>query len=290
MKKTVLGLTLAASLCLAACGNTEDEVVVSTGSGDITKAEFYKQIKELAGETLLEQVVLEKILEDKYDVSDDEVQEQIDSYKEQYGDQFESVLDSSGYTEESLKQSIRFQMLQQKAMEDVEVTDEEVNTYYEQGKYKLHVRHILVDTEDEATQIFESIKEGTDFATVAKENSQDTETAENGGDLDWLTVSDMDTAFATAAYALEVNGVSEPVKTASGYEIIQLLEKQEVKDYKSMKEQKEDIKAAVKERKVASTEWETVQAKLLKETKVEIKDADLKGAFGLDETEESKDK
>ena len=290
MKKTVLGLTLAASLCLAACGNTEDEVVVSTASGDITKAEFYEQIKELAGETLLEQVVLEKILEDKYDVSDDEVQEQIDSYKDMYGDQFESVLASSGYTEDSLKQSIRFQMLQQKAVEDVEVTDEEINTYYEQGKYKLHVRHILVDTEDEATQIYESIKEGTDFVTVAKENSLDTETAENGGDLDWLTVSDMDPAFATAAYALEVNGVSEPVETASGYEIIQLVEKQEVEDYASLEDQKEDITATVKEQKVASIEWETVQAKLLKETKVEVKDADLKGAFGLDKAEESTEK
>jgi foldase protein PrsA len=289
MKKTVIGLTLAASLCLAACGNTEDEVVVSTASGDITKAEFYEQIKELAGETLLEQVVLEKILEDKYDVSDDEVQEQIDSYKEQYGDQFESVLASSGYTEESLKQSIRFQMLQQKAVEDVEVTDEEINTYYEQGKYKLHVRHILVDTEDEATQLYESIKEGTDFATVAKENSLDTDTAENGGDLDWLTVSDMDPAFANAAYALEVNAVSEPVETASGFEIIQLVEKQEIEDYASLEDQKEDITAAVKEQKVASIEWETVEAKLLKETKVTIKDADLKGAFGLDETEESTD-
>ena len=290
MKKTVLGLTLAASLCLAACGNTEDEVVVSTASGDITKAEFYEQIKELAGETLLEQVVLEKILEDKYDVSDDEVQEQIDSYKDMYGDQFESVLASSGYTEDSLKQSIRFQLLQQKAVEDVDVTDEEINTYYEQGKYKLHVRHILVDTEDEATQIFESIKEGTDFVTVAKENSLDTETAENGGDLDWLTVSDMDPAFATAAYALEVNGVSEPVETASGYEIIQLVEKQEVEDYASLEDQKEDITATVKEQKVASIEWETVQAKLLKETKVEVKDADLKGAFGLDKAEESTEK
>ena len=97
----------------------------------------------------------------------------------------------------------------------------------------------------------------------------------------------MDPAFATAAYALEVNGVSEPIETASGYEIIQLVEKQEVEDYASLEDQKEDITAAVKEQKVASTEWETVQAKLLKETKVEVKDADLKGAFGLDKADEA---
>ncbi len=280
MKKAFIGLTLAASLCLVACGNTENDVVVSTGIGDITKGEFYDQIKELAGEELLEQVVIEKILNEKYKVTDDEVQEQLDAYKEQYGDQFESVLASSGYTEESLKKSIEIQLLQQKASEDVEVSDEEVNTYYEQGKYKLKVRHILVETEDEATEIYESISEGSDFATVAKENSLDTETAENGGTLDWFTVGDKDTAFNDAAYALEVNEVSKPVKTASGYEIIQLIEKQEVADYASLEDQKEDITAAVKKQKVASTEWATIEAKLLKEADVKIKDADLKGAFG----------
>ena len=64
------------------------------------------------------------------------------------------------------------------------------------------------------------------------------------------------------------------VEIASGNEIIQLVEKQEVEDYKPLKEQKDAIKATVKEQKVASLEWETVEAKLLKETKVTIKDAD----------------
>lgn len=286
MKKTLIGVTLTVSLLLAACGNTDDEIVASTAYGDITKAGFYEQMKEIAGTTLLEQVVIDKILTDQYEVSDEEIEAQLATYKEMYGESFESALATNGYTEETFKDTIRFQLLQQKAVEDVEVTEEEIQTYYEQGKYELHTRHILVETEEEAKQLYEQISEGSNFETVAKESSQDSETAENGGDLDWLSVADMEATFADAAYALEPGEVSEPVESASGYEIIQLVEKREVEDYASLKEQKEEITKTLKERIVANTEWETVEARLLKEANVTIKDADFKGAFSAALTEE----
>ena len=279
MKKSIIGLTLAASLMLAACGNSQDDIIVTTTLGDITKGEFYEQIKELAGTSLLEQVVIDKILNEKYDVTDEEIDEQFSAYKEMYGESFESALASNGYTEETFKDTVRFQLLQQKAMEDVEITDDEINTYYEQGKYELHTRHIVASSEEEAQQLLELIAEGSEFDTVAKENSQDSATAENGGDLDWLTVADMDTAFAETAYALGAGEVSQVIETASGFEIIQLVEKREVEDYASLEDQKDDIIAAIKERKVANTEWSTIEAKLLKEMNVEIKDKELQGAF-----------
>lgn len=279
MKKSILGLTLAATLMLTACGNSQDEVIVTTTLGDITKAEFYEQIKELAGTSLLEQVVIDKILNEKYKVTDEEIDEQLSSYQEMYGDSFESALASNGYTEETFKDTVRFQLLQQKAMEDVDITDEEISSYYEQGKYELHTRHIVASTEEEAQQLVELIAEGSDFETVAKENSQDSATAENGGDLDWLTVANMDTAFANAAYALEAGEVSEIVETVSGFEIIKLVEKREVADYSSLEDQKDAIKMAITEQKVAETDWSTIEAKLLKEMNVEIKDQKLQAAF-----------
>ncbi|MER2126745.1 peptidylprolyl isomerase [Solibacillus sp.] len=279
MKKSILGLTLAATLMLTACGNSQDEVIVTTTLGDITKAEFYEQIKELAGTSLLEQVVIDKVLNEKYKVTDEEIDEQLSSYQEMYGDSFESALASNGYTEETFKDTVRFQLLQQKAMEDVDITDEEISSYYEQGKYELHTRHIVASTEEEAQQLVELIAEGSDFETVAKENSQDSATAENGGDLDWLTVANMDTAFANAAYALEAGEVSEIVETVSGFEIIKLVEKREVADYSSLEDQKDAIKMAITEQKVAETDWSTIEAKLLKEMNVEIKDQKLQAAF-----------
>lgn len=286
MKKTLIGITMTASFLLAACGNTDNEIVATTAYGDITKSGFYEQMKEIAGTTLLEQVVIDKILTDQYEVSDKEIEEQLETYKEMYGESFESALATNGYTEETFKDTIRFQLLQQKAMEDVEVTEEEIETYYEQGKYELHTRHILVETEEEAQQLYEQISEGGDFEAIAKENSQDSETAENGGDLEWLSIADMETTIADTAYALEPGDVSEPVESTLGYEIIQLVDKREVKDYASLEEQKEEIKKTLIERIVANTEWETVEARLLKEAHVTIKDADFKDAFSATLNEE----
>ena len=66
MKKTIFALTLVASIGLAACSNPGDEVIVSTANFEMTQDEFYNEMKKIAGEQLLQQVVLEKILNDKY--------------------------------------------------------------------------------------------------------------------------------------------------------------------------------------------------------------------------------
>lgn len=116
MKKPFLALTLATSVfALAACSNSGDDVVVSTTYGDITKDQFYEEIKTLAGKALLEQVVVEQVLENNYKVSDEEITEQFNSVKEQYGESFEAILAQNGLTEETFKENVRFQLLQEKA-------------------------------------------------------------------------------------------------------------------------------------------------------------------------------
>ena len=280
MKKTVVAVTLASSLMLAACNNDKDNIVATTAYGNITQGDFYEQIKGLAGTTLLEQVVIDQILSARYAAADDEIQEQFDNYQTMYGDEFESALAENGLTEETFKDNIRFQILQQKAMEDVEITDEEITNYYEQGKYELSARQILVETEQEAQELYDKLQAGEDFATLAKEHSQDAASAENGGELDWFTVGEMTGAFNDVAYALEIDEISEPVASDDGYYIIQLIDKKEVEEYASLEDQKEQITALLKEKKAAETDWATVEARLLKEENVQIKDSDLKGAFG----------
>lgn len=280
MKKTVVAVTLASSIMLAACNNDKDNIVATTAYGNITQGDFYEQIKGLAGTTLLEQVVIDQILSARYAAADDEIQEQFDNYQTMYGDEFESALAENGLTEETFKDNIRFQILQQKAMEDVEITDEEITNYYEQGKYELSARQILVETEQEAQELYDKLQAGEDFATLAKEHSQDAASAENGGELDWFTVGEMTGAFNDVAYALEIDEISEPVASDDGYYIIQLIDKKEVEEYASLEDQKEQITALLKEKKAAETDWATVEARLLKEENVQIKDSDLKGAFG----------
>jgi len=91
----------------------------------------------------------------------------------------------------------------------------------------VHVRHILVQTEDEANKVVERLKAGEDFAALAKELSQDTSNNEQGGDLGWFPRGQMVTEFEDAAFALQPGETSAPVQTSYGYHIIQLIERDE---------------------------------------------------------------
>jgi peptidyl-prolyl cis-trans isomerase D len=90
-------------------------------------------------------------------------------------------------------------------------------------------RHILVADEATALTIIEKLKNGGDFAALAKEFSQDTGSGANGGDLGWFSTGAMVPEFETAAFALEKSGdfTLTPVQSQYGYHIIQLIAKQE---------------------------------------------------------------
>ena len=276
MKKTLFALTVAASIGLAACSNPGDEVVVSTNVGDITQEEFYNSMKDIAGDQLLQQVVVERILNDKYKVTDEEIEEELATVKEQYGEGYEAALAQSNLTEETLKTNIRFTLLQQKATEDVEVTDEEIQKYYDQASQELNARHILVEDEATANEIIEKLNAGEDFAELAKEFSTDPGSGQQGGDLGWFTVGTMVPEFNDAAYALKVDEISKPVQTQHGFHIIQVQEKRAVKDYGTLDEKKEEIRESI----VATKgDWNAKMAELIKGAKIDVKDEDLKDAF-----------
>ena len=94
---------------------------------------------------------------------------------------------------------------------------------------QLWARHILVSDEATALIVIEKLKNGEDFAALAKQYSQDTGSAANGGDLGWFSKGAMVAEFETAAFALEKSGdyTLTPVKSQYGYHIIQLIAKQD---------------------------------------------------------------
>ena len=278
MKKTVLALTLAASLGLAACSDS-NEVVVTSTIGDLTQEDFYEEMKKLAGTQFLEQIMIEKVLNDKYKVSQEDVDAEFEEVKAQFGDNFQSALKESGLTEDTLRSNIKFNQLRNKAIAD-SITDEDIKAYYDQASMELKARHILVADEETANEVIEKLNAGEDFATLAKELSEDTGSAENGGDLDWFTVGKMVTEFNDAAYALEVNEISKPVKSSYGYHIIQLTDKREIEDFGTLEEKKDAIKETlIANAQASSAHWESVVADLVKEAKIEVKDKDLSDAF-----------
>lgn len=83
-------------------------------------------------------------------------------------------------------------------------------------------RHILVDTEAEAKEIFTRLQGGADFAVLARERSKDTGSAEMGGDLGLSDRNAFVKPFADALFAMKEGELRGPVKTEFGYHVIRL--------------------------------------------------------------------
>ncbi|EAO00217.1 putative peptidyl-prolyl cis-trans isomerase NIMA-interacting 4 [Trypanosoma cruzi] len=93
------------------------------------------------------------------------------------------------------------------------------------GYTKVKVRHILCEKHGRAMEALKKINEGSSFADVAREYSEDK--ARSGGDLGWKRRGEMVGPFQEAAFALPKGGMTpEPVKTSFGYHIILVEDKQ----------------------------------------------------------------
>ncbi len=146
-------------------------------------------------------------------VSDAEVQAQAQAYEAQAGSR-EELLTRNGFaTYADFLAFVRGTLLVEK-----------LSQIYGQGE-QVQARHILVATEAEALQILTRLQSGEDFAALAKELSLDKTSGQKGGDLGWFGRGMMVAPFETAAFALEVGQISQPVRTEYGYHIIQVTDK-----------------------------------------------------------------
>lgn len=114
---------------------------------------------------------------------------------------------------------------------NVQVTDEQLETYYQTNKSQyvtpeeIHLAHIQVATEAEAQAIEQALKNGENFATLAKEKSGDKLSALQGGDLGWSKSGTFPAAFESAANALQKGQFSAPVQVDGNYHIIKMLDR-----------------------------------------------------------------
>lgn len=275
LKKMIISVITATLLILAGCGSS---AVVKTDAGSVTQDDLYEAMKATYGNEVLQQLTFKKILEDKYTVTEKEVNAEYKKYEEQYGDSFESTLASSNLTKTSFKENIEYNLLIQKATEaNMNVSESKLKKYYKTWQPDITVRHILVDDEATAKEIQTKLKNGEKFTDLAKEYSTDTATSTNGGLLDPFGTGEMDETFEKAAYALEnTNDVSEIVKSSYGYHLIQLVKKTDKTTYAK---DKAAVKASYIESQLTSENMTAALKKELKAANIDIKDSDLKDAF-----------
>lgn len=280
MNKRMLAGVLASSiLLLGACQTAEQEknedVLVVTKEGNITKEDFYLEMKEAIGTDVLENLVIKLAIESEFEVTDDELEEAFENQKSVYGDQFDAYLEQKNMSEAFFKNQLKYQLLQQKVIASLDdVTDEEVEAAYEKMKKEVHARHILVEDKETAEKLIQEIKDGANFADVAKENTIEPVGKKTGGDLGWFSPGKMVQEFDDVAFELDVNEISEPVKSSFGYHIIEVLEQREKEVTQSIDELRTDI-----ENNLYDQKFKAKIKTLLANIDAEIMDEDLNKAL-----------
>ncbi|GGH73269.1 foldase protein PrsA 1 [Compostibacillus humi] len=287
MKKLTIGLvSLATVFTLAACSNDNSEVVVETNAGDITKEEFYEELKDRYGAQVLEEMVMTKVLEGKYEVTDEDVESEIEFMKDTYGDSYDLIVQQNFGDEESLRQLIRTSLLrEQAALEDVEITDEEIKERYERSKYEFDAQHILVEDLETAEEVKQKLDDGEDFAELAKEYSVDS-SAESGGDLGTFSAGKMVKEFEDAVYSMEPGDISDPVESEFGFHIIKVNDKREVEeDIGEFEDVKEELRRQLASEKVDMAKLQEKIDQMVQEADINIKIKEFKDLFTADQAQ-----
>ena len=284
MKKAMLALAATSVIALSACGTSSSDKIVTSKAGDITKEEFYTQMKTQSGKQVLNNMVMEKVLIKNYKVEDKEVDKKFDEMKKQYGDQFDTLLKQQGIKEETLKTGVRAQLAQEKAIEKT-ITDKELKDNY---KPEIKASHILVKDEATAKKVKEELGQGKSFEELAKQYSEDTGSKEKGGDLGFFGPGKMVKEFEEAAYKLKKDEVSEPVKSQFGYHIIKVTDIKEPE--KSFEQSKADIKKEIVQKKAQDGAFmNDLMMKEIKKADVKVDDKDLKDLFEEKKTDAKKE-
>jgi foldase protein PrsA len=169
-------------------------------------------------------------------VTDKEVETQLDAFKQQYfkGDEekYKAELTKQGVTDEQVRERIRSRLLSNKIytaiVDKVKVSDADIQAYYDNHKSQYQqpesreVRHILVKKKTLAERLYTELKDGADFAKLAKKYSEDTASAQQGGKYTAYKGKSV-APFDEFVFAAKTGDLSRPIKTQFGWHVIEVL-------------------------------------------------------------------
>ena len=247
---------LAVCLFVTGCGNNaelkDNNTVVKTDEGKITADKLYESLRDKYGISILVDMIDHQLFDEKYKTDETEeetINSQIEQMKSQYNNDEEAfkaaITQYLGVEDEDeLRDMLSLEYKRNLAIEEYvknSITDDEIQKYYDDEVIgDIKVRHILIkpDTNDdmsteekteaedkakkEAEDLIKKLDDGADFKELAKEYSDDTGSASDGGLIDYFNKDDnMDEAFLNASIDLEEGKYTkEPVKSSFGYHII----------------------------------------------------------------------
>lgn len=202
----------------------ENKVLATVGGREITEMDVNRLIESLGPQ---------RAMQFQSEEGRKRILEELISQELFYLDAIESNLheeDSFKKELENVKSNLLKQYSVRKTLSGVALGENEAKDYYNQNieQFKapesVAASHILVDTEEEANDILGKINDGLAFGEAAKQYSKCPSNA-NQGSLGEFTRGKMVPEFENAAFELNKDEISKPVKTQFGYHIINVTDK-----------------------------------------------------------------
>lgn len=265
-------------------------VILKTEAGQNVVEEFRKlKLEQLITNELLVLEAQDRGIEVSNEEMNNIFDQQVNALKQQNNlndEQLEQAIQQQGFESMQQYKDMFFEnnmngflvnKLREEVVNEVSVSDEEAKEYYDNNQQQFEtseqkkVSHILFNNQAKAEEVLTEINNGADFAEMASEHSTGP-TAENGGDLGYITANEqgLDKTFRDAAMELSVGEVSsEPVETQFGFHLIKVTDFREagVREFEEVKSQ---IKSQMRSQKQNQAFQEFVQG-LREDAEIDIK-------------------
>jgi foldase protein PrsA len=230
---------------------SENEVIANVGKNTISRQQWLDELVARYGKDVLKDMIDQQVIKNmaekyKIQVSDQEVERE---YR---------LLETTNYSpgnnknrdEKKWKEQIHNTLLLEEILtKDVVLSDKDMQAYYQKNKAQFniptayHLSQIIVPTKEEAVKAIKELEQGSNFSALAMERSTDQFSANEGGDIGYITENDerYPAEYIQSAKKLKSGDVSSPIKVDQGYAIVKLEGKITGKDY-SYNEVKEQVR------------------------------------------------
>lgn len=247
-----------------------EETVATVGKSTISRQDWLNELADRYGKDVLKEMIDQKVIKEmavKYNikVSDQDVEREFRMLQTNYN----SSTQNKSADEKNWKEQIRNSLLLEELLtKDVDISDKELKSYYDKNKEQFnvptayHLAQIIVKTNEEATKAIKELSQGSSFSAMAMERSVDEFSANEGGDIGYIS-DDNDrypSEYINTAKTLKDGAYSDPIKVDKGYAVLKLVGKMNGKKY-SFDEVKEQIRRQIaleqmKTPESASTFWD----------------------------------
>ncbi len=225
------------------CAKKEGKIVARVGDREITVEDLENQYQQQSRLIIQGRSELDR----RRDALDGLVRDQVvisGAYKEGLDKEVEN--DTTILKQKD--QILLRELYNKEVLNKSKASQSEMKRYYEKLKEEIHAWHILVETKALADSIYQQLKEGADFAELAKEKSIDPSAPNNAGDLGFFSWGKMVPEFQEPAFKLEEGEISRPVETKYGWHIIKVVERRE-KEQPPFEQTEEMIRAKLEKDK-----------------------------------------